>query len=278
MSKILTLAGGLQVGIDEIDVNLPPNLIDLFGRLKVSLPYQQISASLWSSAKDIFVSYGQVSGSNGTATANSNAPYISLSVSSSASLVRARSKVPATYQPGKPLLQFITGVMGTAVNNTEQRMGYGFGDNRVYFGQDINGLFVNVASTVTGVLVNNKITRANWNVDKLDGTGISGYNLDPTKSQIYFITFEYLGVGDIVFGVVRNREINVCHIISNPNNITSTYMATPAGFAFWENEKLQTQAGTSQTSFRAICSSVQIEGSSHAAGTQFPIRTTPVTT
>lgn len=276
MSKLVTLAGGLQVGIDEIDVKLPPYLTDLFGRLKTSLPFQQISAATWSSARNLLVSSGQVSGSNGTATQSTTAPIIDLTVASSASLVRARSKVPATYQPGKPLLQFITAVLGTWATDTEQRLGYGFGGNRLYFGQDATGLYVAKQTTVTGSTVTTKIYQTDWNVDPLDGTGVSEYDLDVTKSQIFFITFEYLGVGDVVFGVVRDREPIVCHVLAHPNTINTTYLATPVGFAFWENQRLSTQSGSH--TLKAICASVQIEGSADDIGTQFPIRTTPGTT
>lgn len=252
---------------------VPSYLVDLFGRLKTSLPYQQISAATWSSARDLLVSSGQVSGSNGTVTQSTTAPTIDLTVAATTSLVRARSKVPATYQPGKPLLQFITAVVGTWATNTEQRLGYGFGSNRLYFGQDATGLYVAKQTTVTGSTVTTKVYQTDWNVDKLDGTGISTYDLDVTKSQIFFISFEYLGVGDVVFGVVRDREPIVCHILAHPNAIDTTYLATPAGFAFWENQRLSSQSGSH--TLKAICSSVQIEGSADAIGTQFPIRTTP---
>ena len=39
------------------------------------------------------------------------------------------------------------------------------------------------------------VAQADWNGDKMDGTGVSGMTLDPTKGNVYKIQFQYLGYG-----------------------------------------------------------------------------------
>ena len=69
----------------------------------------------------------------------------------------------------------------------------------VYFTYDAVGL--GVALLVNGV--EEIVRRADWNIDKVDGTGPSGFNLDETASgYIYQIDFTWYGYGSIKFSVV----------------------------------------------------------------------------
>lgn len=73
------------------------------------------------------------------------------------------------------------------------------------------------------------VTRANFNVDKLDGTGISGFDLDITKGNIYRIRSLYFGYGPTVLQISVGRKWITAHIIEYPNtsedtNITETYL------------------------------------------------------
>lgn len=45
-----------------------------------------------------------------------------------------------------------------------------------------------------------RVMQANWNLDKMNGTGTSGITLDMTKAQHLVIEYQWLGVGTIRFG------------------------------------------------------------------------------
>ncbi len=60
----------------------------------------------------------------------------------------------------------------------------------------------------------------------MDGTGPSGITLDPTKAQILWMDFEWLGVGSVRCGFVINGVFILCHTFQNANLITSVYMTT----------------------------------------------------
>ena len=70
------------------------------------------------------------------------------------------------------------------------------------------------------------VNQADWNGDKLDGTGPSGITLDVTKTQILWMDFEWLGVGSVRCGFIINEQYIVCHTFNNANDITSVYMST----------------------------------------------------
>lgn len=63
-----------------------------------------------------------------------------------------------------------------------------------------------VAQTELGVDdVETKIPQTEWNVDKMDGTGMSGMTLDPTKGNVYEIKYQD-GFGDIEFYVEHDTD------------------------------------------------------------------------
>ncbi len=71
------------------------------------------------------------------------------------------------------------------------------------------------------------IPQHEWNLDKCDGTGPSGYNIDVTKMQMIGIQFSWYGAGFIDW-MVRGPEGNYtfCHRLKGNNLNTEAYMRT----------------------------------------------------
>jgi hypothetical protein len=64
-----------------------------------------------------------------------------------------------------------------------------------------------------------------WTIDKCDGTGPSGYNLDVTKAQMIFIDYAWYGAGKVRFGFrTTTGEIVYCHEIIHNNQKNESYM------------------------------------------------------
>jgi hypothetical protein len=70
-----------------------------------------------------------------------------------------------------------------------------------------------------------RVPQTEWNVDRMDGTGPSGYTLDTTKMQMAYIDYTWYGAGFIRFGF-RATEGNIvyCHKMPNNNQNTEAYM------------------------------------------------------
>lgn len=73
------------------------------------------------------------------------------------------------------------------------------GTDGFYFGVDATGFFVSRLDNS----VETKIRPADFNGDKLDGTGPSGVTLDLAKGYIFHVDYAYYGHGPIVFSVAR---------------------------------------------------------------------------
>ena len=70
-----------------------------------------------------------------------------------------------------------------------------------------------------------RIPQTQWNIDRCDGTGASGYNIDLTKMQMFYMDYTWYGAGAIRFGFKNNRgEIIYAHRTPNNNIGTEAYM------------------------------------------------------
>ncbi len=72
---------------------------------------------------------------------------------------------------------------------------------------------------------NYKVPQSQWNMDKMNGTGPSGYNIDISKMQMAYIDYTWYGAGFIRFGFrAVNGDIIYCHKMPNNNVNTQAYM------------------------------------------------------
>jgi hypothetical protein len=231
--------------------------VDAFGRLRVSTPFT-IFDSQSRFAADIHYSYATANG--GTTSYNTNQSSVALSTTSTAgSTALAQTYRVFPYQPGKSMLIYQTFVMAAAQSGLTQRVGLFGAYNGVYLEQGSNGVTFVIRTYTSGSVDNSRyVAQANWNGDKLDGTGPSGLTLDLTKTQILFMDIEWLGVGNVRCGFIINGQYIVCHTFQNANQPTSTkvYMQTatlPLRF------EISNSASASAT-FTMICSTVISEG------------------
>lgn len=230
---------------------------DAFGRLRISEPF-----TLFDSSFRYPKSEGRwVNKTAGTAAVNHNANEglmeLTIGSASGDEIIRETDRTFA-YQPGKSLLVMSTFTFSSAHENLRQRVGYYGKFNGIYLEQDGLTKYVVKRSYITGSIQNTRVPQSEWNVDKLDGTGPSGINLDLTKSQIFWVDVEWLGVGSVRSGFVINGQYIVCHIFHHANDITGTYITTatlPIRY-----EITNTGATGISSTLKQICSTVISEG------------------
>lgn len=256
-----------------VEVTLPAVQSDAFGRLRVSNPFTLFDSSHRFDDNDL---WSTLTATGGTTSFNANQGLIDLSVTaaSGSSVTRETIKV-FSYQPGKSLLVMNTFVMSSPKTGLTQRIGYYGASNGFYLEQAGSAIAFVERSIVTGSLVNTPVLQADWNGDTLDGTGPSGYTLDLTKAQIYWMDVEWLGVGSVRMGFVINGQFIICHTFNHANLITSTYI-TSASLPL-RYEIFNTAATSGASTLKQICSTVISEGGYELRGSQQAI-STPITT
>ena len=240
-----------------VPVSIGGTNTDAFGRLRTSSPYTLFDSQNRYAIDNQFDTSTATGGST-TYLPNEASVRMDVTTSSGSEVVRQSYRC-MPYQPGKGLLVLETFVMNTAKTGLRQRAGYFGTQNGVFIQQNDSTVSFVLRSYISGSVSDARtVNQADWNGDKLDGTGDSGFTLDLTKAQILWMDFEWLGVGSVRCGFIINGEYIVCHTFENANDITSVYMTTavlPVRY-----EITNTAATASASSMKQICSSVVSEG------------------
>lgn len=256
------------------NVNFYGAAVDAFGRARFSQPITLFDA------KHVYSESGQFSSStSGTATEthlpNESSMKLEIGTASGDKIIRESKRV-FSYQPGKSLLVLMTMVFAAPKENLRQRIGYFGTNNGIFLEQDGTTINMVKRSYVTGAVVDTKVAKADWNGDKLDGTGPSGFTLDLTKSQIFWMDIEWLGVGSVRCGFIINGKYVICHTFHNANLVDAVYMSTANLPVRVEIENTGTTASSSY--MKAICTTVISEGGYERKVTPSLVRMTGVTT
>lgn len=243
---------------NPVNVTFPPMATDAFGRLRVSQPYTLFDSQNRYAADNQFdVSLT----GTGATTFLTNEAAVKMEVTGAGvgSVIRQTYR-SFPYQPGKGLLVLATFVMdsSTSVNLTQQ-VGYYNAQNGVFFKRTGTTLSFVMRSYTTGAASDARFAnQADWNGDKLNGTGPSGITLDLTKPQILWMDFEWLGVGSVRCGFIINGQYIVCHTFNTANVYGSSVYMTTATLPV-RYEIVSTTAAVA-ASMKSICCSVVSEG------------------
>jgi hypothetical protein len=112
----------------------------------------------------------------------------------------------------------------------------------------------NANLAVVSKTVDRLFPQSQWNIDRADGTGPSGFNLDLSRMQMFYLDYSWYGAGFIRWGF-RGADggIVYCHKIANNNINYEAYMRSgnlPARYetnTFAKNSILTTSAGSTDT-------------------------------
>ena len=259
---VATRDGKIVDNYNRFPVDVLPANADAFGRTRVSNPLTLFDSShryrdngLWvnSTSATTTIAFSESEG------------LVNLTVNnaSGAQIIRETTKV-FSYQPGKSLLVLNTFVPATPKENLRQRVGYFGASNGMYF--EINGTTPYFVERSLSTGTQTEVAQANWNGDKLDGTGPSGITLDTTKAQILWMDIEWLGLGTVRMGFVINGQFILCHSFHHANAIASTYITTASLPLRYEITNTGATSGSS--TLKQVCSTVISEGGYELRGIQ----------
>lgn len=251
---------------NQISYSDSPNL-DAFGRLRVSEPYNIFNSALViSSGETIYEAYTT---GGGFLLYNENKSEVQFNVTGSGQRVLREQHGYNEYQPGKSQLVLLTGNFGTSVSDVTKRMGYYNDTDGLFFQLSGSTFGVVLRTSTSGVPVETFIPQSQWNLDTLitgNTLNPSGINLNTTKTQIFIINFQWLGVGRVIFALDIGGITVPVHEILNANNKDSVYMKSGTLPVRYE---VISQGGTDST-FKQICSAVSSEGGQQDFGFTTP--------
>ena len=207
----------LPKGVTNTTFNHDDFTLDSFERLRVSEPRIVFEYSfgtfLTSSATTIWESTATASGTQVLTTNLYGTELNTLLTATSGYWIQSYNHI--RYAPGISTLLRFTFNFNSLITNVRQRVGM-FTDQGTYPSTAGDGLYLEADGSAISVVrrymttggtgAEERVLQANWNRDKLDGTGASGVNLDWTKAQHLVIEYQWLGVGTIRFGFETGTE------------------------------------------------------------------------
>jgi len=249
--------------------------LDAFGRLRIS---DAFTLGDYKHLYGLDPNFRDTTTPGGTVTFQSlqSAARLSTNNSQTASVIH-QTKLYHQYQPGKSQVCKSTFNFYANDVNVVKRTGYYDSNNGIYLEQSANGALSFTIRTDTSGTPSDarRVYQSQWNKDTCN-TSISGpsgngsFNLDITKTQIFFTDFQWLGVGRVRCGFVHDGKIVVAHEFYNSNNLPTVYMSNPNLPVRCEIFNTGATAGGFMDQ---ICSTVLSEGGYVEAGQDWHVST-----
>lgn len=159
------------------------------------------------------------------------------------------------YRPGQGVHIRGTALFTTGVANSQQLFGCGDSVDGFFFGFD--GASYGILHRNVGV--DTWIPQTSWNGDKMDGSGPSGQTIDPTKGNVYQVSFQWLGFGQVTFAIedsVSGQFVTV-HTLNYANTAIIPSLGNPSFPIIWEAEN---STNTSNITVKGASCCAEVEG------------------
>lgn len=218
---------GVTINLPDYTANPTQPFVSTFGDqyvaqrssyMEVMFPYGILTDIVTTSA----------SGSGAQVTAASSSAKLEAGTTETGT-AKIETKRNLRYIPGHESYAYFTVAFtgGTASNST-QWIGLFDDEDGFAIGYENTSFSILYRSNITGSVVNTTVASTAFNIDKLDGTGPSGITIDPTKINIFKISYGWLGVAPAIFSIMKNDGTwYPFHKIKLPNSLATPSLSTP---------------------------------------------------
>jgi hypothetical protein len=258
--------------VENAEVSIHQSFIDSFNRIRISFPLTLYETKFLTSSQP--QEYDElITGTGGSVDFQAACGFVDLKTTAGqeSKVVRQTFRYHI-YQPGKSILSMIAACLETSGGVSGVTARFGIFDDSADKTQDTidsgDGFFFQMDGTTFGVAerryrdstqTDYVVTQANFNVDKLDGSGPSKYNLNLSLRHIFYIQSQWVGVGYTIMGVFVNGRLIPCHAFNDdtsdeasPYNVRASL---PVRF-----EISSTSSSVANATLRKIAVSVISEG------------------
>ena len=242
----------LSVGADS-------GAVDAFGRARVSEPFTLFDSVM--RYDKLPEKWNETIVASGTSVHLPNESSVAMTVTASGDSVLRRTKRNFPYLPGKSLLVYQSFVGAPLQSGLVQEVGYFNNQNGIICRASGTTVQFVVRSFASGSVVENVVNQDQWNLDTAEW-------LDFSKANIFTTDLEWLGVGRVRVGFVRDGEFYYCHEFNHAGQIDSVYMTSatlPLSY------RIAATAAVSGATMKQICSSVMSEAGYEPSGPIYSI-------
>lgn len=256
----------------SLSATLSPTLIDAFSRMRTSDPFTLADYShVYGEETELLT---KTSGNLSNITFDLKKAKAVLTVGSGlGDYTIHQSRMYHHYMPGKSQLSFQSFNFRAPRSGTNKRVGLFDDKNGIFLQQSGDGtLSFVLRNSISGSTYDDIVPQSQWNVDQCDGNGSSAFNVDQTKTQLFYSDYEWLGVGTVRAGFVHEGQIVIAHEFFNSNIKENVYWSNPNLPVRCDIRNYGTPTGSGQMD--QICATVISEGGYKEAGVDFSIRST----
>ena len=255
----------------SVIINDPFNL-DGFGRLKVGIPYTIFDISHRHGKHPMYFDE-KVTGT-GSTTHLPNTASVQMSVgTASGDMVQQSTYRYIKYFPGKSITAVWTGNFQGGKTGVIKRMGLFDHRDGPYFRMNENTLETCIRTYISGSAVDNCTPQSSWTVDRMDGSGgdynPSGITLQNDRQIIMWVSFQWLGSGQIQYGVNVDGDMHVVTEVNNSNVLSTAYSSSGDLPFRFEIENIAATA--SATTMLKTCMTAYSDGGDIEQGRTLPV-------
>jgi hypothetical protein len=244
---------------------------DAFYRLRVSSPSTLYEGSTVYDSSPVY--YDDDITANASITGPGSDACMILSVNSSSvtnQYAARQTHYYGHYQPGKSYMALFSFSFGPAVTGVVKRVGFYDVDNS-NSNNPLNGILLEQTTSglswklykgdgTVQIATQGGVIPNDWNVDNLDGSGPSGFNLDSSRAEknlLGFVDMEWLGVGRVRVGFFLNGIPVIVNVFNN-ENLFVPYLNNPLLPIRYEVRK--TANNSNSGSLTEVCCTILSEG------------------
>jgi len=196
-------------------------------RLKVS-SYQTVFFNTFQYGKETDI-WDEATANGGSSVHNTNTNNVDMSVTTAiGSQVIRQTRNTMRYIPGRTSTLTYAIRLGVPTLGIRKRIGLFDEGNGFYFEVGADGdYYCVVRSSTSGSMIEQRIARADWNGDKLDGTGPSGITASPEAQHMVNFEYEWYGAGQVIVGWSINGRTHIIHTFNHANIQSLPWCSTP---------------------------------------------------
>jgi hypothetical protein len=217
---LLLLSSGNHLFASQIDTTTNAPFVSMYGDLEAEPRLDALSVQFQYGIQSSVITSTLLNG--GTATTSSSLAVLATSGTAGA-VAGLQTKTNLQYRSGHQADAYFTvAFTGTIAANTKQYIGALDSNNG--FGVGFNGTSFGIVVRKNGT--DTFTAQSNFNGDKIDGTGSSGFNYNYTLLNVFHIAYGWLGASPIQFQVMSSSGSWITfHSIQYPNSAATPSIA-----------------------------------------------------
>ena len=229
-------------------------ILDSYGSLKVGMERQIGVYEASIDTYDALFSIVAVIGGTNTYVASQSSTILATTTTLNSRVCRTTNRYHYYLLGTSNLARLSVACGDTGKAGNKRRWGVFDDNDGIFF--ELNGteLRVVIRSSTSGVITETPIPRAAW-TDKMDGTGLSGFNIDVTKVNNYWADFTFSGAGRVRFGVYEPSGARLVAYTIQTGNAASFPSIRTATLPF-RTENINITATGSSSELREVAMSM----------------------